>query len=817
MSFPWNITNPGILIEGLLTSIEQDYVTNLVLASGSASEGEVLTWISGAPSWEPAAGGGSITVKEIDGTPNVTGVTTLRFSNGTLTDDGGGQVTITIGASISDGDKGDITVSGGGVTWTIDDDAVTYAKIQNVSTTDRLLGRDTAGAGNIEELSVTGGLEFTGSGGIQRSALTGAITASAGSNSTSLGSFTKAQLDAAVSDGNVLYVGDITQYTDELAQDAIGAMVDTTLVYNDATPLLSRAALTGAITASAGSNSTSLGSFTFAQLNTAISDADVANATHTHTLANITDVTITVANLNSLDDGVNSTLHFHDSDRNRANHTGTQLASTISDFNEAAQDAIGAMVDTTLVYTDGTPLLQRAALTGAITASAGSNSTSLGSFTKAQLDTAVSDGNVLYVGDITQYTDELAQDAVGAMVANSTFINLTYVDGTPSLTAALSATGTPSSTTFLRGDNTWATVTGGSNVYFNNIRYAQAGGTHSLETLSGAVNGSNTVFTVPGGVYVSGKLRVWRNGKEAVDGWTQTTPASGTFTFDVAPLTGDIITVEFQDQVVSATTLEEIAQDAVGTILVDSAEIDFTYNDGTPSITASIVAGSIDETKLDTSVNASLDLADSAVQENDSPTFGTVTLTTEIISPKIRASSSAGIIIEANNATDVVDFGVGNTANTTFYGAVQVPDDAYDATSWNGNTTVPTKNAIRDKIESLTGVTDGDKGDITVSAAGLTWTIDNDVVTNTKMANMATATIKGRTTAGTGDPEDLTAAQATALLDIFTSTLKGLAPASGGGTTNFLRADGTWAAPPGGGGGLTQGQAVALFTGYAMI
>jgi len=58
----------------------------------------------------------------------------------------------------------------------------------------------------------------------------------------------------------------------------------------------------------------------------------------------------------------------------------------------------------------------------------------------------------------------------------------------------------------------------------------------------------------------------------------------------------------------------EEAQDAVGSILVDSSEIDFTYNDATPSITASIVAGSIDETKLDTSVNASLDLADSAVQ-----------------------------------------------------------------------------------------------------------------------------------------------------------------------------------------------------------
>ena len=58
-------------------------------------------------------------------------------------------------------------------------------------------------------------------------------------------------------------------------------------------------------------------------------------------LSNITDVTMTVANLNSLDDGVNSTLHFHDSDRARANHTGTQTRSTISDFAHATTHQSG--------------------------------------------------------------------------------------------------------------------------------------------------------------------------------------------------------------------------------------------------------------------------------------------------------------------------------------------------------------------------------------------------------------------------------------------------------------------------------------------
>lgn len=70
-------------------------------------------------------------------------------------------------------------------TQKIADGNVTLAKIANIAT-DRLIGRDAAGSGVPEELTVGGGIEFSGSGGIRRSALTGDVTASAGSNSTTI-------------------------------------------------------------------------------------------------------------------------------------------------------------------------------------------------------------------------------------------------------------------------------------------------------------------------------------------------------------------------------------------------------------------------------------------------------------------------------------------------------------------------------------------------------------------------------------------------------------------------------------------------------
>lgn len=100
---------------------------------------------------------------------------------------------------------GMVTAASGGTIDTADitSDAVTFAKMQNVST-GVLLGRSTSGTGDIETISVGSGLTLSG----------GSLTASA-------------------------------TYTDEQAQDAVGTILGNTdtisFAYADATPAITAA------------------------------------------------------------------------------------------------------------------------------------------------------------------------------------------------------------------------------------------------------------------------------------------------------------------------------------------------------------------------------------------------------------------------------------------------------------------------------------------------------------------------------------------------------------------------------------------------
>lgn len=124
-----------------------------------------------------------------------------------------------------------------------------------------------------------------------------------------------------------------------------------------------------------------------------------------------------------------------------------------------------------------------------------------------------------------------------------------------------------------------------------------------------------------------------------------------------------------------------------------------------------------------------------------------------------------------NGKTDLVPLGGGDD-----------PTKNLTAAEWN--TAMQAAIDLRGWVK--TGLTGG-------TFAMATLVVDADGRITGVSANQAAAnSITGNNTGALAARSDLTGAQVTAMLNVFTSLLQGLVPASAGGIVNFLRADGNW-------------------------
>lgn len=156
-------------------------------------------------------------------------------------------------------------------------------------------------------------------------------------------------------------------------------------------------------------------------------------------------------------------------------------------------------------------------------------------------------------------------------------------------------------------------------------------------------------------------------------------------------------------------------------------------------------------------------------------------------------------------------------------GKIYVALDTNKTYRWSGSVYIYITSGAVDSVAGKTGVVTLDKSDVGLSNVDNTSDLNKPISTatqtalNAKQDTLVSATniktINGNTLLGSGDlvingTTNLSYTAATrvitsdtgtdATLPLVTSTDAGLAPASGGGTTNFLRADGTWTVPPSG-------------------
>ena len=308
------------------------------------------------------------------------------------------------------------------------------------------------------------------------------------------------------------------------------------------------------------------------------------------------------------------------------------------------------------------------------------------------------------------------------------------------------------------------------------------GGVSSLNSLTGALtlvagsgititpSGSNITFTATGsgGGSVTTVSVVSANGLAGTVANASTTPAITLSTTVTGVLKGNGTAIsaatagtDYSAGTSALTTGLVKSTTSTGVLSIAVAGTDYVIPSG--SITGT--AGNITATSNSTLTTLSaLSLPGSQVTGNISGNAANITATTNSTLTTLSALSLPGSQVSGNIA--------GNAANIT-------------ATT---NSTLTTLSALSLPGAQVTGNISGSAGSVS----------GTNVVTNTNLSQMATYTIKGNNTGATANAADLTVAQVNAILPVFTSTLNGLVPLSGGGTTNFLRADGTWAAAGGG-------------------
>lgn len=382
-----------------------------------------------------------------------------------------------------------------------------------------------------------------------------------------------------------------------------------------------------------------------------------------------------------------------------------------------------------------------------------SNVLNIPTYTLAGLGGQIASTNLTSLAALTYATGAL----VRMTAANSFTLDTTsYVSGTAS---ALTKTDDTNVTLSLGGSPTTALLQATSLTLGWTGTLADARIT-SATTWNGKQAGSTNLTSLSGLSYISGSF-------------VKMTGAN-TFTLDTTVYTANVGTVTS----VAALTLGTTGTDLTSTIATGTSTPVITLNVPTASAANRGVLSTTDWSNFNTAYTnriTSLTVTGSS---------GAATLITNVLN--IPTYTLAGLGGQATNANLTSLIGL------TYVSASFVKMTAANTFTLDTSTYLTANQSI-----TLSGDIGG------TGTTAITTTIGVNKVTNTMLAQIATASFHGRVTAATGNVETLTGTQATSLLDTFstTATTKGLVVGSNNvGATYFLNGTGAWSIPTGGGG-----------------